>query len=369
MRGRLTVPALVACLFGCTSEEVQVGIELEPSWTHDDQVRKYGVEDTFLLRGRAEGKTELSPGASLYARVRWQPPLSEYSLGYTILKEPSLAVQGAYVELRPQAGTLRLGVVEYPVGTDDELFLDKNNFAPLLRTRFPRFDVGALYSARGKRWKAELAVVNGEGGVYADANSDKTVAGRISAFIGPLEIGVTGAAGSRRSTPVKEEDDCYGVFACLGKGRMTVRAEVVWAKWDFRADYTDAETLEELQDRWNFGPAAYARLEEYIDAQYYAWGAKHSLGWYVRLDWEASEKLLLFLHGGQWEPDMDIDWSEYAQMKTRIAAGGKYALRSEEDSAWWVETFLSWTDDPCVSRRHVKVPVSVFTALRVEKRF
>lgn len=350
------------------ADSTRFRFELEPSYVRNDLVRHYGLEDTYLLRGRLEARTELYPGANIYARVRWQPPLSEYSRGYLLLAEDPFAVQGAYVELQSGLGALRLGVVEFPVGTDDELFLDKSTFEPLLRERLPRFDVGGLYSAEGRHWRVDLALVNGEGGAYADANSDDTRAGRVSVILGPLELGLTGASGARHSTPVKEEEDCYGAFLRLRKGKLAVRAEILWSDWDFREDYTKDETLEEIQQDLHFGPAAYGRLEEYLDERYDV-GAKHSLGWYLRLDWEASEKLHLFLHGGQWEPDMDVDWSEYAQMKTRIAAGGRYALRSEETHSAWFELFLSWTDDPTVDPERVDIPVGYVLALRVEKRF
>ena len=359
---------LMLCL--TAAEPARFKLELEPCWVRNDLVRYYGIEDTFLFRGRLEARTELYPGANLYARLRWQPPLSEYSRGYLLLAEEALAVQGAYIEFLPGAGELKLGVVEFPVGTDDELFLDKGVVEPLLRERIPRFDVGALYSAGGERWKLDLALVNGEGGAYADANSGRPVAGRISALLGPLEVGLSGAQGSRHSTPVKEEDDYYGVFACLEKGKLTARAEVMCIDWDFRAEYLDpGDVMEDLQEEFHFGPEAYARLEEYVIRQYYAWGAKHSLGWYLRLDWQASERLLLFLHGGQWDPDVETESSEYAQVKTRVGAGGQYRLRSGEDHASWFEIFLSWTDEPTVAPERILYPIDWVLAMRIEKRF
>ena len=346
--------AIIAAACGAAladdGEKTHIGGYADVVYLNNAGIGWTGSEATFTSRIKLDVTHRLYDDALVRMSGEWQPTASPYSRAYGALKHPEARPDDIYLEFSRlfENTALRLGSVKVPFGRFDTLALNPESM-PMSFVRTREWDFGCRMDARFQWFDLSLAIVNGEGTIGTDTNSDKSLAVRlvfpaqtgdiypetleITNFPNPSlvnpdgafgwQLGVSGYNGTKYSTPIKQKGNHYGVDL-----------KINYSVFSFLAQYSYLEGGFTDPSMNNISPADLAALMnslQYSD-QVAALVANKDVfpkAYAVVTELVAglSDKTVVSAMGEFYKPDADSDATPQQKLRQRLVLGVKYDFR------------------------------------------
>jgi len=325
-------------------------------FVEDNRIGWTGSETTFYTTAKLDYLHMVSDDTTARFSGSFTPTVSDHSRAYDILKKREGNIEDTYVEYNhfiSNNSALKFGVVKVPFGHFDT-FANEDRNRPVSMQRTRTWDYGIRLDTRFSFMDMSVAAVNGEGTSGTDANSAKSVvlrfefpAGsdgdatsiypeveqitnyhnpRIQNLDGSFDwhFGISGYAGNRYTTPVKEKNNHYGVDLELGYSVAALKLQATYHEGFFNNRSVAQDDINRISGELKYGPAVTLDIDDY----------PHALSSFVELVIGLSDKAMLTLMYEYYDPDIDSAASVTQVARERIVIGWKRDFRENSTFAF-----------------------------------